>query len=1793
MDKPERFDSSVEDASDAVSFARSNLNYEDAISLVDGSGLMQRAGNSLAAGKEIDWKKLDTPEGSAISKAAAAALADGHTGFHAKNKQRELYTEALLQAGRRDLVARATMIGKDQWAFSRDLARVADEYGAQLPGGRMMRYAPGKEAQFFDDFDALSISNREAANAIAGLFPEQSSQLRALEYLAKKEIDPSYIGTARRELSRRETIRSRAARDQELTMDFSTELRDLTRTPEPKKDVFSINIDQEARRTSVEDIRSSVDLDAIKAKARTMRPDRAASSGEPVEAHRQYGHGSNAKYSQRQIGEMRRGRGMFDPETGMINENTPMPAHTFARGGGSGSSGPVDPSEPPEMDPGYWYAIMGAGGGGEEPPDEPPDLYASADPTPEPKRSSGSKSKRAPSENGEDPRFAAPSKKSSIDTSPRMGPPPPGFVSYRDRQLQIKAHQEKRIAELRASGGDLGGLPRAVEDIDKILAELDDPNSAESRIAAKRDAINWDMAEADAPGQSPTASTPSSRPNGSASMRSRRPLFSPGDPRREPENWPGPMPGHKVRVANGSEYRGVVNQDTGEVSWHPVSKAGEVADYSVSDPGYGQMWDEQGNPVADVAASDYFRYADSSVEAQARRGEESARRSIQSENQRALMSGSASIMDGRTPVPLRARMGQAIGKIGPTALRGKKFFGLDGQEYTFKMSSTDPSEAQYSFESEGTADTPSSVMFGPQDIQTAVGIAQGAAAQAMQGPMPQEGTAATATFSRRFHKQAEEAVEKYMERIFAETGSETQARAAGQRVRKVIDALEGHIVDTAGEELTAEYGGNKKAGKHMRPSPLTRDAALKLYNESADVRGQVGNQPIENILDSGESFVVRVGEESFDIGNQPWSGPGVEPRGRGDSNNLWAGGPGMAMYGAYMLGREWKMTVGQSLAQADRYGKYISSVGHVALGNDVPAGSTDVGYQVRQEIGDQYFGRTAYQQFGGFMDIPYMMSGYGDAPGRMVAGGQLGAGIGVGGWMGAKMLGMTGMMAPGAAAALGTAGLAIGGGILAGTLAMEAYNAIAEPEEPATWGNLFRGAEKAFLQNKGWGKAKDAKFGATYEERSESMAGLDQSTWSRQKQLYRPTDTEIAGQLTYQEADTFLYQGESEEVKHMREAATFIMHDTGEDQASIQAGLQLQKRLTGKFDESLSGRISKAAMASGMTSAQMLQEGAQYASQMGLLPGSEEFMAAMESYGVTEDPISRARMDYRSSRVSALGGQLQALMGLSSDFYGQGAQMVQRFGLNNQARVGAVAGAIGSFQQMGADLSMGQMNQIGQYMSTVNPYVGGVVTQATQMAQVAGMSAAGAMTMGTLISGAGMTNQQAFVYDRALGGDMRALSYQAWENGTYANRMYDQSGNAIWETNGNMAMKWFESNMANLGGIPGKDGFSSLPGFSKFTGLSGRDLASAVTGSSNSKILDAFMQHGTRGIELLARRDSAQAQLASAGIQLKSIELQENYLWGDDSGGTWDNPTSGSMWGLEDRSRDMQHGFQMAAFGEQQTRMTLSNQFSVQRENNQWQRMQVTNAYNTAQWSQQYNQFQQQQGWAREDWQYQDTMRGLQFGWQMEDMNESIRFASGRERKQLLRQRDRSALTQNLEEQNIETQRDRQEQMWSQEDERYRKQREYQVNLQRLDTESFEINKKQRETFYKLDQESFARKMKEYEEERKLQEEITELQRKYQYDQIQLQKESAQVSAGAAAAQIEYSDALLKTTQTLGDAKGFAEQINSYDMAYRVMNATTEMLKAADGVSTTRIDKIIMLLKTLKNTDVRYSGEVD
>jgi len=223
-------------------------------------------------------------------------------------------------------------------------------------------------------------------------------------------------------------------------------------------------------------------------------------------------------------------------------------------------------------------------------------------------------------------------------------------------------------------------------------------------------------------------------------------------------------------------------------------------------------------------------------------------------------------------------------------------------------------------------------------------------------------------------------------------------------------------------------------------------------------------------------------------------------------------------------------------------------------------------------------------------------------------------------------------------------------------------------------------------------------------------------------------------------------------------------------------------------------------------------------------------------------------------------------------------------------------------------------------------------------------------------------------------------------------------------------------------------------------------------------------------------------------------------------------------------------------------------------------------------------------GWAREDWAMDDTVRGFQTGWQMEDINEQLRFAGGRERRQLLRQRDRTVTMQNLEEQQITTSRGRQEEVWAREDERFQKQVEYAEKMMDYDRRQWTNSREQRERFFSFERKELNRHMDEYKKRYKLEGEMIELQRDHQAAMLQLQKESAGIQAEQARLQHDLDKVLTENARTWGDIEGYLGNINKYDNMSVVMGALAAVLGQMSNLSpaaVAELAKVFGLMQTV------------
>lgn len=105
----------------------------------------------------------------------------------------------------------------------------------------------------------------------------------------------------------------------------------------------------------------------------------------------------------------------------------------------------------------------------------------------------------------------------------------------------------------------------------------------------------------------------------------------------------------------------------------------------------------------------------------------------------------------------------------------------------------------------------------------------------------------------------------------------------------------------------------------------------------------------------------------------------------------------------------------------------------------------------------------------------------------------------------------------------------------------------------------------------------------------------------------------------------------------------------------------------------------------------------------------------------------------------------------------------------------------------------------------------------------------------------------------------------------------------------------------------------------------------------------------------------------------------------------------------------------------------------------------------------QWNQMMQQRSWGREDMALERQLAGREFEWGMEDANRAIRFATGRQKQELIRQKERAEERFVTSEQQRDTKGERQEQVWANEEAQFAAREEHFETIKTLETEQFEL----------------------------------------------------------------------------------------------------------------------------------------
>lgn len=1025
----------------------------------------------------------------------------------------------------------------------------------------------------------------------------------------------------------------------------------------------------------------------------------------------------------------------------------------------------------------------------------------------------------------------------------------------------------------------------------------------------------------------------------------------------------------------------------------------------------------------------------------------------------------------------------------------------------------------------GYADTEN---ISPQRIATGVSIAKEAVTRATRGPMPTNASDQAATIRERINSVISEQVNNYIKDLTDAGYEKPTARIAGEQVETVTKALAKSAENRLLQELHGDssgYGG--QASWHSQRLYKLEDIEKAMIAEpefAAKVKEMGGAEKLHNLgMPTSLSFTSSAGGAGgFTIvGGGDSGGRGGGRDDGGAFQSMWNSPMGRVMYAGYLTQRLWNMSAGRGQMLAEKYEQYENEI--FGMAGDGPSAFN------RRQWGDMSFAKGANDVFGGGSDLKYLLGSYGGAIPRLTAFGQVATGLAGGALTTGFMMDQLGV--PGGKALAGAAGkiglYAFGAGV-----ALEGANAISQafggPEiTPRAAGNTFNKLVAYTAAN----------------FRSNPWDG-----WATPQELWDNMTLEEKAIMRQNTSDP-----ERDEIASKSQLMGYYANEDPITSARTVRAMKAQGFDTNEYGLQWFGQRARAL---GTDTNQLFAQGVSVANQMGFVTGTSQSQSfAMDYAGQS---LSQQYLTQQTAaRMAGIGSSIQSYMPADATIGGvmAGQAIAQQYGIQDQMQVGQATSMIGAYRQMGGSTPTWMVQSLAGLSQMQSPYATSTIASAmTELGRTFD-------PYSIAYNMAGMTNDQARMFQPFLSGDLRGMSFFANRAGDVGNQFFDMSGNQMSETNG---LKFMMMARTQAHGIPEAADWAK-------TGD-----PTELLGTSNPEIIDAFMRGGTRGLEAYSRQKSYENQEKSLGNQFAQIALTEQFYWGS---GSWASPSAGSLWGIQDRQIDLQRQSQEAGFAMTERRMAENKAFDFATDEITTQRMNTTQGYNL--WTMDFNRMAslQQRGWTQEDWGYQDQMRSLNYGWQMEDFNTNIRFASGRDRKQLIKQRDRAALTESIESEHIEEGRDRQKQVWAQEDERYRKQKEYTLELNKLDRESFDLNRNHRENLRKMDEEDFARSKKEYEENKKLDDELRELQRKHTHDQLELQKGALGISAEQIKQQKEINEVMIKSGNNIKDLYGVIKNVADFDKAEFIMRAFISVMEAMGDVDVDKWERMMRYMK--------------
>jgi hypothetical protein len=262
--------------------------------------------------------------------------------------------------------------------------------------------------------------------------------------------------------------------------------------------------------------------------------------------------------------------------------------------------------------------------------------------------------------------------------------------------------------------------------------------------------------------------------------------------------------------------------------------------------------------------------------------------------------------------------------------------------------------------------------------------------------------------------------------------------------------------------------------------------------------------------------------------------------------------------------------------------------------------------------------------------------------------------------------------------------------------------------------------------------------------------------------------------------------------------------------------------------------------------------------------------------------------------------------------------------------------------------------------------------------------------------------------------------------------------------------------------------------------------------------------------------------------------------------------------------------------------MDVGNQFAMQQEDLSGRRMGAQQDYQRWGFGFQESGMQLSRQFTMENRQYRDQMRGMQTAFALEDFDEGIRLSSGRQRRQMVRQRERFVSMTNVQDESTERRDEQQEEMWAREDEQFEKRKEYAETLMTLDEEQYEMNIERRETMFEMNREDLERRIQLAEDLHALQDEQMMKQREYAVAQMDLAEKALGIQAASAAAQKEYNDDMLNLYEGIfKPIEGAIANISKHEGAINVMIAMEAMAKEISNVNIAKVNSLIRYAHSL------------